>query len=791
MPITIKMVLRPVADDSLLKGMHRVLFVDQKKDKVILIPVTSDNKGWFVERSFRALSQELEPSEATTLPKLSEVKLKLPAIQLLTDEEITRRYPSRLPDPAGVSTSDDAIAKHKKLSATIQARKDRLELIRPLIYVDGDMLRPREELFSDGYISRWITNRAKELGRKVKSHCYTCLRLYFVWGETENALLGDYHACGAKGVDRAPRKDNTKCGRRNTLFRAGETDHPGFSVAGNDMEKERIQAFCAGKSAKDGSVESWYDEYTAAFHHQSIRLVDGCEEIELKPPHERPTLDQFRYWANKAEEPHAAWHKRLTAQEYDQIQNPKFGTARDGLLRVGQLATLDLTSGDVHLTSVESKIKPAGIASRIPVLDVFLDLSLGVHCFYGRHSPLNALLALYIAFSSKGWLGERLGLPFVNDENFLLFVPESILVDHDEFFSNEAKLAAKNAGLNLVFPAPRRGDYKPTVEADHRNNHADTGHRMTGTTHGRKRKPGEPDPAIEACWDIQEFTRAEWRHRYHRNCMEPVPPEMITMEMRADKVHQEPTRINVARWLIRNGYAKCSTADPAKFVTYLLPRIRARATPEGVFLLRPDRGNADIFIELLKYEYPMWLFTRWFGGPSKRHFDIEVRHNPYDLSSVYWVDPDHGMQQFRLRTNDPLLTNHCLEDLLRIQDESKLIELRQRQATETARANYNVELKADDLTAQAQKKAELEAATEKPTKKALKQGIRQTQDAEKEKLRQFLAPPAMSPPAICRNAEKMNQAAETADRPIPDNPIRTLLRKALQSTKEPETGGSA
>lgn len=785
MPLTTKMVLKAIADDASLKDLHRVLFIDAVKDEVILIPVNNDNKGWFIKRSFRTLSQELDPPEQGGLPKLTAVDLKPPPIQLLTDEEIKRRYPPQLPDPATADATVTEAPNPKKLSAPIQAREDRLELIRPLIYIDGDTRRPREDLFRKGYIADWIQKREQELGRKVKSHCYDCLRRYFMWGETEEALLGDYPNCGGKGKDHKP-KAGKKCGRRNARFRAGETEHPGFSVAGDDKEKKRIQAFCAGKSAKDGSVQAWFDEYSAAFHHQSIRLVDGQEEIELKPDHERPTLDEFRYWANKAEQPHAAWTKRLTALENEQIQRAKFGVARDGLLRFGQLATLDLTSSDVHLTSIESKLKAAGVGSRIPVLDVFLEYSYGVHCCYGVHSPENALLALFIAFSSKEWLGKLLGLPFVNDKNFPLVVPETIFVDHDEFFSEESRQAAKHAGLNLVFPAPRRGDCKPTAEGDHRNNHADTGHRMTGTTHGRKRKPGEPDPVSEACWNILEWTRAEWRHRYLRNCVEPVPPEMITMEMRADKVHLEPTRINVARWMMNNGYAKCSTADPAKLAKFLLPQIRARATPEGVFLLRPDRGDADVFVKFVKYEYPLWLFQRWFGGPSKRHVDIMVRHNPYDPSSVYWVDPDLGVLQFQARWNDPLLANCCLEDLLRMQDEALLISLRRRQEVETARVNYNVQLRADDLTARARKKEELEAAPKKPTKKSLKQGIKQTQAVEKENLRELLKPPALSPPAVGETVAKREPVQMPAGTTCAD-PIKALMRKALQPTKEPET----
>lgn len=787
MPLTIKMTFKAEASDSVPDGLYRVLHIVPEKDEVTLIPITNDCKGWLIKHSFRALNEELEPSDKNKVPGLKAVTVEAPSIHALSDEEITKRYPPQQPDDGEKDKKITPEKKKKLLSPPIQAREDRMKLIRSLIYVDGETRRPREELFEDGFIAAWIKQQVQKLGRNVKSQCYTCLRFYFMWGETENALLGGHPACGGKGKERAPSKPNSRCGRRNALFCAGMSDNPGFSVAGNDAEKARIQAFCAGKGIKDGPVEAWYNEYLGVFHHRSIHIVDNQEVVELKPDHEMPTLDQFRYWGNKADRMESAWIKRLTACEYEQKHLPRFGSANDGLSRFGQMATLDLTSADVQLTSIESKLKPAGVGNRIPVLDIFLNgWTYGVHNFYGRHSQENAMLALFIAFTSKKWLGERLGLHFLNDENFPPIVPEAIFVDHDEFFTQEAKVAARNAGLNLIFPEPKRGIRKPTVESDHRSAHAKTGHRVTGTTRGHRRKDGEPEAIIDSCWNIVEFMRADWRHRYIRNCVEHVAPEVITMEMRADNLHKEPTRINIVNWLMKNGYAKCSTADPVKLLTFLLPKIRARATPEGVFLLRPDRGNADECIKFVKYVYPLDLYQKWFGGPSKKVFDIVVRYNPYDPATIFFVDPDIGVQAFHAKWHDPALVNVCMEDLLRMKDEALHISLQNRHETLTAKVNFTLQMKADDMSARAQKQAELEALPKKPTKKSMRQGVKETQEAEKKKCRDLFMPPELKPSKKEINHEE--DAKKPADRQATSaNPIKEQMRKTLKKITEEES----
>lgn len=814
MPILRKMVLKAVSKDSVLCGVHRVLYIDPENDKVILIPILANLKGWFHNVSLKALKNELDPVDPSQLKKVVEIDPKSkdinPPLAGLTDEEISKRYPaskrrgsSKIYDDCqknfvaskeGLDAPGFARPKRDaELSPAIAVREYRRSLVAPILYDSDNVKRSPDEIFARGFLAQAIKQRLNEIGECKRSYLYQCIRLYFIFGEAENALLGDYPDCGAQGKCRRPKLPNTKLGRWNSLFKDGQTTNKGFSLASNQQEKDRIQAFCAGKSAADGSVSRWYDEYLGIFHHKSIKIVDGEEVIELNSVEEMPTEDEFRDCIKKSEIVDAPWIKRLTAQEYEQKYLPQFGSAGDGISRFGQMATLDLTSTDVYLTTIASKLKLAGVASRIPTVDVLTGWTYGVHDFYGKHDEQNAFLSLYNAFTSKNWLGERLGLSFLNDDNFPVYVPESVFVDHDELFSEEGKLKAGHAGFNLVFPEPCRGNKKPTIESDHRNNHADTGHRITGTTMGRQRKRGEPDPRDEACWDILGMMRADWRHRYMRNCVEEVPAHLITQEMRLDKVHLEPTRIKVVKWLVDNGYSKCSVADPAKLAAFCLPKIRARAKPDGIYLLRPDCGDSSTFVKYVKYEFPMDCYRQWFGGPSQSGVDIIVGYHPYDLNAVHFAHPLFGVLQFAARWRDPSLKNTSMPDLLRNQDEALIIRLGRRSITQGARTNFTMSLTVENAAAKAQKETEIDAQPKPPTKQSMKRGVTENQAAEQELLEKELMPPGLKPasksepnrpdPQSEGGPDSISEGQpDCADTPKPLlNPMRDRLKAILAS----------
>ena len=817
MALAHRMILMAISDMSILSGTNCVLHIEPLRDEVVLIPIRSDLRGWFQTCSFKALSEELEPSNPNAVPKIVKVdehsKDFLPPLVGLDDVEISKLYPPR--DQRKIKEKNDdrygespiskleadkievAFPKRdRKLSPVIAVRNYRELLIHSVLYHTNETKRSSDQLFEPGFIPEWIKQRLAEIGPSKRSYLYHCIRLYFVFGEDANALIGDYPECGAPGEVRKPKFPNTKLGRWNALYKSGTSTTKGFSLAGDDKEKERIEAFCVGKSPNDGPVLAWYDEYLAIFHHKSIQMIDGELVIELKPIEEMPTEDQFRDCIKKSGDVNAPWIQRLTAQEYEQNYLPQPGSATDGICKFGQLATLDLTSGDVYLRMRDDKLKAAGIASRIPTIDVLTGWTYGVHHFYGKHNEENALLAAYNAFTSKNWLGERLGLSFLNDESFPVFVPEAIFVDHDEFFTEGSKQKARHAGLNLIFPEANRGNKKPTIESDHRNNHADTGHRMSGTTKGRQRKKGEPNPEEEACWDIEGMMRADWRHRYMRNCVELVP-HLVTEEMRADGVHRNPVRLNIIKWYIDNGYAKCSVADTAKLAIFCLPKIRARAKPDGIYLLRPDCGDANIFVKYLKYEIPTDCYRIWFGGPTKDGIDLVVGHHPYDLNAIHFAHPQMGVLRFAAKWVDPALQNISMPDLMKRQDETVLISQIRRPETLQARVNFTMLMKAEDASAKAEKKAEIEAQPVPPTKKSLRQGVRENQNAEQERLRKDFMPPGLKPEQEAQAStplahgeppsEKINTnrgLARYPPKPLP-NPMREKLKVILggQSTE--------
>lgn len=796
-----KDVVRATCDKAFLPGMHRVLFIDAESDQVVVIPVTANGKGWLTRVSFSRLKGDLNPSEGTPLLRI--VQLKAPPAHGLSPEDAIARYPRRRQDTRSKESEADGEGPWSfsaawpeggaemrepatgEVAALIAAR-DRCGLqINSLFNLPDGKQRSRKDVFSPGFIAGWIADQERCTGRRLKSQLYKLLRRFFMWGETPGALTPEFAACGAKGKCRKPRSPNTRLGRKNPLFKRKETPYPGFSLAGDEDEKERIRAFAAGKSAADGPVALWYREYLGSFYAKEIRVEDGEEKITLEEPHLMPTEDQFRDCITSDREGGerkvtAPWIKRLAPLEFEQEHSARFGSARDKTSRLGELATMDLTSGDVQLRAISNRRIPTGIGSRMPVIDVHTGFTLGVHDFYGTHRPRESLLALYNAATSKEELGKRLNLPFLNDRNFPPIIPNGVLVDHDEWFTQEGKDAAKSAGFNLVFPEPRMGIGKPTAESDHRSEHARTAHRMAGTTLGRKRKFGEPDRKKDACWNIIEVARASWRSRYYRNCKEGLPAERVPVPLRAEFPDRVFTRLDVVNWMLENGYSICSRPDPTKLVRFLLPTYAAKATPEGIFLLRADQGNSGAYVRGIKYEYPLDFYGRWFGGPVKRPLDLPVRAHPYALASAWFIDPDYGLIALTARWDDPTLINYSLYDLLQLQCDGHLASLRHRPQSISTEVNWTMQMIADDLTARAaRREAEAGSNTSTADQQGELGGIKEAQEADTERLN------ALVDPVYSRQPRSIGTAGAnppTSHKPAPSvsaNPIRSRLRNII------------
>ncbi len=760
MPLLQNMLLTSASPGAEFRGLHRLLFASVEHRDAVLIPMAAENGNWLRYVPRAKLERQLDVERIVAV-----ATYKQPAIQLLTDAEITLRYPPR----AG-----------QKISAPIRIRDARLAAISPL--VRGEDARPRSvsELLAKGFISRWITERQLE---HLRSQLYHHMRIYFRGGSTDNSLLPDLTACGviAPGETRIY---TVKPGRPNALVLAGETDKAGYIIdAAEDMQ---IQAFWAGKLRSEGSADDWCDEYLSIYHHKSIHVVNGEEKVELKEPHERPTPRQLKTRGPKSDKRQCAFFKAISDLEYDQQYAPRFGSSRDGIVAVGQYGSMDLTGAKVQLVSIDDPRQRVGVASRMPVLELLTGMTLSVHGYYGQHSVEEALMALYMAGTSIDWLGKKLGLAWLTDELFPRLIPATILVDHDEPFTLEFKAAAAAAGISVEFPESLHAEDKADIESDHHRSHNATAHKIDGSTKGRPKKRGDPDPRDRACWNIQELLRAEWRYRNFLNNIQQVP-HLVTTEMRRDKVHLNPTRANVMRWRRENTAVGFKAADPDKLITFCLPRLKVKICQDGVHLLRPDRGRGEEFVQGIRWVSPYLIDAGFVGGLRKSGVPLMAPCNKYDLSHIWIVDPDHGVQRLDAVCSDPLLTKELsLQELMNRRDEDRVIALRNRSVVDNERASVVMNRLAQNASARSGQEAASTESSAKVAKKDLRHGIKTAQQVEQEKLKARLRPDALTPIVGTPNHSQEFEFAPSAG--TVTNPFADRMRRVIEGTTEKEGG---
>lgn len=750
MPIANCVVLRSEGAQDLPRGEFKVLEV--REDDSVLMPIRKEYGTWIVRVSTATLNQEME---AGTVVQIEE---QVPPIQSMSEAEIKERWPPRpgKTKPAALLTAD------KRYALVVAVLGDN----------NGDVVPP-SQMFRGNFLETRIAATIAKLGEAKRSSIYAVLRRFFVGGMTKRCLRGSFHACGAIANGGDHRIYVTKTGRPNRLAAQGESEFAGFIVT--PSEAALIQAFWAGQTKWDGSTFDWYLEYSAAFHSDGVEVVDGEERVRLKAKHLRPTFEQFCYFGEKQSRVQSAWMKKLDELEIEQQYDPRFGLATDGVVNVGQYGTLDLSGLKVQLVSSQNRRIAAGLGSRIPYLELLTGRTLSVHCYYGQHSLEAAFLALFIAGTSKNWLGERLGLPFLNDKNFPPILTETILVDHDEFFRDESKAYLREAGVTPEFPPVRHAHKKPTIESSHKSAHHATGHKMSGSTKG--------EYALETpLWNIFEFKIAEWRYRYYRDHVKLVP-HLLTDEMRNTDVEQMPTRANIFDWHVEHGRIGYSTTNASRLVTALLPRISVRVKRDGVHILRPDRGKAEEFIPHVRYASSYLAQAGWVRDLGNRGVTLSAPYDPSDPTRIWLVDPDDGVQELHAVTTDPVgLRKLTFDELLSRADSDKRIAFKHRGTDEEAQANLLLQRKAREAAAREELVDACGASKQEPKPLQAPTTKKEVQKDENKAIQAMVTPPSVP------------KASPSPSPPVPQhetregNPILNRLRR-LQQPNTPSIGG--
>lgn len=643
------MILTNIGDASGLNGMYRVVQIFPNDNEAVLIEIPvgkCDQDGnttpcYYATGFFIRTISELNDFLCEKIIK--EAPIIYPPFWNMSDEAIREAYPPR---------------KGNSDSSMLLARERRWQLIDPII--------PEYQLTEASQYLELETAASAEAVRSGLSNRLglDALHRYYAFGCIKNALLTNTTRCGAPGEQRIAR-NGKKLGRKNAAAAAGN-----FELEGKILTEEDRENLSDGWNmfVRPGTtISEAYYATSMAFYEADRSMKNGSVVVELLPAHQRPTEREFRYHGPLGSSVESAARRIMGEGEWLKNHRELSESARPGITAFGQLGSIDASPIDVNLVTSFDRLRPIGVGRGVFVTDVMTGLIVGWHVAIGGIGTKDANLAILSAAMDKSSLLQRYGLSDMSPDDFPTVFFSRIIADNGELRSIKGMDAnVKQLGGKIDFIPSGRADQNSISESGHHVRHRRFDHKLTGTNKGRQRKRGEKSPIAASIFSHAEYCRLliMWIHWY--NTKQDVR-DLLTIEMRRDNV--KPTRIEIFRWLKRNGYVAGKNIDKTHLRAHLLPTFTASIQRNGLVLHRPGKEKK---IELLHravfndtYLAESGLIRTMSNG-GKKH--IAVSADPNDLACVYLFD-GKGAHVIRNISNDSILVQEAnMADLCAMND---------------------------------------------------------------------------------------------------------------------------
>lgn len=760
--------IKPVKTNPLFARTVRVLLVNKDRNKIVVIeiePRRSKSRLYFCGPRIEELSDVQKQLKQRNLHLLIHGVQPRPDV-MATDEDLDRKY----------------LRKEEEISQTLANRHSKYSLIEPLVRSTEDI-----ELLFDTQVRREkIQFRAKELfdrscswERLLKKITET-LNQFFAEGSTPGAVTPFSAAQGGRGKQRTQKR---KIGRKNTPTRNGIEGIEGFLMTERDKD---ICGFSwrnylvRGKTVAKALRKMWREFYSEISQGES-----GQTQHILLPPHQRPTRTQFERWGPLRSPGHESWKKQLSKSNLARLGRVLFGTADEGITRVGQRGAVDSTSGDVELVSVTNRLERIGPVHRILIVDGLYGYIPGFYSGLDAPSAKTVRLAFLNALTDKReWL-EWLGL---NDQDPKDWIPirfNQVTADNTDLRCEEVIESLKSIGTSLSFVGVARSDLNSAVEASHHIIHRLSDHNLPGTTHGQRHERGDERPDILARLTIVEAIRETARAIHLHNTIElDIKP---TLEMRRELLDKgiKLTRANLTRWAINKGKLATSLIGEDEARIKLLTKMRGTFTQKGIRLLRPDRGEKREFIEPHRFvSRDQLILQRCLEAKvmrARRHpqsFDDDFLVDPFKLTEIFFRDPVSGrLIELQLATKDIDLPFECaLSDVLELMGRDTLHLFGVQSSREEALSGMERAQEQTSHEAGMAYDEELGKLDRPPSKSALRKNKKENRAKEKNSLPFGVPAPIPEHNSPMSTVEVEPEEADAmASTPIPASPKVALL----------------
>lgn len=571
------------------------------------------------------------------------------------------------PDESILETSS---GKQKERWVAEFARRDeRFALIEPLVRERGKEV-PFLTVISDPTLSKKIAKRALDCGCATTT-IYNLLHQYWALGGIKNALCTAYWRCGSPGISkdklRAPGKRKKKLGRSTRRGKAG-LEGRGYVCGPTDHENIR---WCYRRIKRGLSPTNAYSRMCQMHYSDRTVLADGRVVHVLWDPLQRPTKSEFLYWGKKLNGGKSVSRIVLGEKAWQQTAVSRGGSVQDQVTMAGQLANYDSTSTDKYYSSSWSRLEKLPPAWRLLLRDVRSEVIIGMDVSWEPPSQTTALRCLLHAATSKVDFCARFNIK-IDEDDWPAMFPITVQADHGEMKGELTAQCEAQFGFSMDYVPTASGDRKGGVETQHRTDHKKVDHQAPGTTKGRPRRHGEPDPVASAGWNYYEAMQEYIEAVIEENNKER--PEIAPAVMLRDHPRIRPTRLNILRFLREHGLSAELPCNAALMRTFMLPAWNAVIRANGVHLKATVDGYERVLLKM-RYTSKQLVASGLLSKvkQSGKTIEAQVRLDENALRHA-WLITGKGAIPLELANDDTILRDQTtLRELCMYMHEDDLV----------------------------------------------------------------------------------------------------------------------
>ncbi|OJE31681.1 hypothetical protein BAQ47_03265 [Bacillus tropicus] len=437
-------------------------------------------------------------------------------------------------------------------------------------------------------------------------YIYKYLRRYWQRGQHKNALLPDYHNCGAAGKER--KSGERKRGRPN--------NYPIYGI-GINITDEIKRYFRI-------SINRYYhnlNENSLKFAYQSM-LSDFFLKEDGSLQEEIPTIRQFRYWYEKEFSIEQKLKKRQGENQYNLQHRAVLGSSTFNIEGPGARYQIDATTADVYVVSDYNRSWIIGRPVLYIVMDVFSRMVVGVHVALEGPSWQAAMMALANVVTNKVDFCERYDIKISQEEWDCHHLPNAILADRGEIESKSVETLINTLKIRIENTPPFRADWKGIVEQHFRLINERVKPLLPGVVRPDFGKRGARDYRLDAKLTLKEFTKiiitCILSHNNNKVLIDyPLDQEMIEREVR-------PVPTELWKWGRANRAGKLRTYNEDIVRLSLLPVYSAVITRRGIEFKK------------MLYSCERAMKEFWFeSAHAKGRKRIKVSVDPRNVNNIY------------------------------------------------------------------------------------------------------------------------------------------------------------